>query len=300
MARRAPDVSISSSARSESPGSTFDSAHGILDDGDVEALASRVEHGVLDAVVGREARDEEAVTPRSRRSSPSRRVLEAGISLAVRVLALVDHDVDLGPLQVRMELGAGRSRHAVHRPDRMAGRRRATSRGRPPRPRTSRGRRECQSRVAITRSKRSRSSLIGPAISIAVGDRQRTARREVVLEVDDQEGVHGRNGMDLPDARARRSPDGLLAGTGSYSRHAMAGAGREERAWVRAPRPDRPRTSRPCSATTGPAPTGPPTSSSTTPPRPRTSPRRRSSPRFAHSTPSTAAALSAPGFIASS
>ena len=32
---------------------------------------------------------------------------------------------------------------------------------------------------------------------------------------------------------ARRSPDGLFAGRGSYSRHAMAGAGREERAWVR-------------------------------------------------------------------
>jgi RNA polymerase sigma-70 factor (ECF subfamily) len=39
--------------------------------------------------------------------------------------------------------------------------------------------------------------------------------------------------MDLPDAYARRSPDGLLAGRASYSRHAMAGAGREERAWVR-------------------------------------------------------------------
>jgi RNA polymerase sigma-70 factor (ECF subfamily) len=39
--------------------------------------------------------------------------------------------------------------------------------------------------------------------------------------------------MDLPDAYARRSPYGLLAGRASYSRHAMAGAGREERAWVR-------------------------------------------------------------------
>ena len=33
-----------------------------------------------------------------------------------------------------------------------------------------------------------------------VGDGQRTARREIVLEVDDQEGVHEGNGMDLPDA----------------------------------------------------------------------------------------------------
>ena len=40
--------------------------------------------------------------------------------------------------------------------------------------------------------------------------------------------------MDLAAERVRRSPDGLLAGTGSYSRHAMGGAGREERAWVRA------------------------------------------------------------------
>ena len=29
---------------------------------------------------------------------------------------------------------------------------------------------------------------------------QRAARREIVLEVDDQEGVHEGNGMDLPDA----------------------------------------------------------------------------------------------------
>src|SRR4051812_16853461 len=73
-----------------------------------------------------------------------------------------------------------------------------------------------------------------PGDPIAFRYWQRTARREVVLEVDDQESVHGRNGMDLAARRARRSPDGLLARTGSYSRHAMAGAGREERAWVRA------------------------------------------------------------------
>jgi len=68
---------------------------------------------------------------------------------------------------------------------------------------------------------------------VALGDGQGAAGREVVLEVHDQEGVHGANGMDLADGRARRSTDGLLAGRRSYSRHAMAGAGREERAWVR-------------------------------------------------------------------
>ena len=68
---------------------------------------------------------------------------------------------------------------------------------------------------------------------VSLGHRKRAAAGEVVLEIDDQEGVHDANGMDLGDTCTRRSPDGLLAGTGSYSRHAMAGAGREERAWVR-------------------------------------------------------------------
>ena len=132
-----------------------------------------------------------------------------------------------------MELGAGGSRHAVHRPDRrrvgaaplrgvdLHARERAVV-GRMP---VARGDHEVEAVEEL---------VDRPRDPIAVGDRQRTARREVVLEVDDQEGVHERNGMDLAAVRARRSPDGLFAGRGSYSRHAMAGAGREERAWVRA------------------------------------------------------------------
>ncbi len=132
-----------------------------------------------------------------------------------------------------MELGAGSSRHAVHRPDR--GRvgpaplrgvdldaHEGAVVGRMP---VARGDHEVEAVEEL---------VDRPGDPIAVGDRQRAARREVVLEVDDQEGVQRRNGMDLAAARARRSPDGLLAGRGSYSRHAMAGAGREERAWVRA------------------------------------------------------------------
>ena len=67
----------------------------------------------------------------------------------------------------------------------------------------------CQSRVATTKSKRSAIALIGPAISSPLLDRQRAAGREVVLEVDDQEGVHRasyiRSAMS-PDRTTTRRP----------------------------------------------------------------------------------------------
>jgi len=65
-------------------------------------------------------------------------------------------------------------------------------------------------------------------------DRQRAARREVVLEVDDEEGVHSPIvGRDLRAPETRISADGLDRRFGSYSRRAMPRAGRDERAWVR-------------------------------------------------------------------
>ena len=66
-----------------------DAAHRILHDRDVEPLTPRVEHGALDAVVGREPRHEQAVDLPLAEKLAELRVLKAGVPLAVRVLALV-------------------------------------------------------------------------------------------------------------------------------------------------------------------------------------------------------------------
>ena len=65
----APAACISSSARSPSPGVTSTARMRVGEDGDVEALAARVERGGAHAVVGREAADDEIGTPRARRSA---------------------------------------------------------------------------------------------------------------------------------------------------------------------------------------------------------------------------------------
>src|SRR3954447_17119767 len=54
-----------------------DAAHGILDDRHVEAFAPRVEHRVLDAVVGREAGDEETLHSALPKEIAESRVLKA-------------------------------------------------------------------------------------------------------------------------------------------------------------------------------------------------------------------------------
>src|SRR5207248_621488 len=71
---------------------------------------------------------------------------------------------------------------------------------------------------------------------VSLGDRQGPARAEIVLEVDDEESVHVFECNCRPDprsARERTFGDGLRTDSDSYSRHAMPGSGRDERAWVR-------------------------------------------------------------------
>src|SRR5262245_9155784 len=84
----------------------FDALDRVLHDGDVESLAPRIQDGVLHAVVSGEAGDEDVVDSTLAEEVAETRVLEAGIPLAVGILPLVDHDVDLRPLEPSMELGA--------------------------------------------------------------------------------------------------------------------------------------------------------------------------------------------------
>src|SRR4029079_19730025 len=202
----------------------LDAAHGVLHNGDVEALPARVEDAVLDAVVGRKAGDEDSVDATLAEKVAESRVLEGRIALAVPVMSLVQDEVHLLLVEGRMKLRAGSPLATGNRPDRgrvgsaplrrvdLHSRERAVVRA------MAVARRDYEVEAVEERVDRARDP-------VALGDRQRAAGREVVLEVDDQEGVHVRNGMDLADGCARTSPDGLLARTGSYSRHAMGGAG---------------------------------------------------------------------------
>src|SRR5439155_20862844 len=90
-----------------------DAANRILDHDHVEAPAARVEHALLDAVVGREPGDVEPVDAARPQQLAEPRVLEGGVALAAGVLTLVDHDVDLRPVEAGMELRAVRSLDAV-------------------------------------------------------------------------------------------------------------------------------------------------------------------------------------------
>ena len=198
-----------------------------------------------------------------------------------------------------MELRAGRFRHAVHRPDRrrVGAAPLPGSTSTPANEPWSAG---CQSARGDTRSKRSRSSLIGPAIrSPSATGSAPPGVKSFWKSTIRRASMDGMVGTSRPCVRVGPRMDFLrsqarIVGTPWQERAARNVAGCAQ------PRPDRPRTSRPSSATTGPAPTAPPTSSCTMQPRPRTSLRRHFSRRFAHSTASTADGPSDPGCTGSS
>ena len=180
---RRPCRRISSSARSESPGSTLHAAHAFRVHDHLEALPQAVERRVLDAVVGRQADHGQLrhVAPRagppparSRRSPSSPRCTWS--------CALVDHEVQPPAVEGGVQLARPRC------PARSApARSRPCSTNEP----WSSG---CQSRVATTRSKpgSAASSLTPLGDHVPVRHGERAAGREVVLEVDDHERLRHR------------------------------------------------------------------------------------------------------------
>src|SRR5439155_16964722 len=90
----------------------------VLDHDYVETVAARVEHTLLDTVVGGEPADVQSIDAATAQQLGKVRLLEGRVALAVRVLALVDDDVDLRLVEAWMECGAGCVPDAVSGPDR--------------------------------------------------------------------------------------------------------------------------------------------------------------------------------------
>src|SRR5204863_177496 len=102
-------------------GADVDARHRIVEDGDRNAGMARVEHRPEDAIVGRDAGDEEAVDMAfvkvgNQRASVGGMAVERRVTGLIVVVALADDDGVGGQLQVRMKLGAGRILDAVRRP----------------------------------------------------------------------------------------------------------------------------------------------------------------------------------------
>src|SRR5918996_4222552 len=187
------------------PGLDLHAADCVLDDGHVEALPERVEDRVLDAVVGGESRHEETVDAALAEQVAQPRVLEAGVALAGRVLALVDDDVHLRAVERGVKLGAFGALDAVNGPDRgrigaLPGAGIDLDPGEGPvlrRMPVSRG----DDEVEGVDERADRACDLVP-----LGDGERTPGDEVVLEVDDEKGVHA------PRVAASRSPPGRRLG----------------------------------------------------------------------------------------
>src|SRR5207237_8904850 len=89
---------------------------------DVEAATARVEDGVLDAVVGGEPSDVQAVDAAVAQQLCQLGVLERRIALTPPVPTLVDQDVQLVAVEACVQLRARRSLHAMNRPGILEGR----------------------------------------------------------------------------------------------------------------------------------------------------------------------------------
>ena len=139
--------------------------------------------------------------------------MKCGVALGVRILSLVDDQVQLGAIQRRMQLCPARSLNAVHGPD--TGRVNALPAGGIHLHAFERavvGRMPiagCNHELESVRDRVDRSGDL-----VAALDRQRPAGSEVVLEVDDQQSVHPtyiRSAMTAPNDHARRVGDLLLS-----------------------------------------------------------------------------------------
>src|SRR4030095_11883095 len=93
-----------------------DGARAIEEQGNREAGCEGVKHARLDAVVGRQAADEEL--PESARLQFGGEVAlpKGRVALAFGGGRLLDHEVDPVAPQFRVQLGAGSAAHAVARP----------------------------------------------------------------------------------------------------------------------------------------------------------------------------------------
>ena len=161
----------------------------------LEAEADRVEGRRLDAVVGGEADDHDALdasaragAPRARSGSVSpltgSRIVKPGVAV-LAVDALADPGRIVGHDQARVQLGAPRARDAVDRPDPAVLREMRRRLGVPVLRERRRSRR-CSRAISISR-------LIARDDRVAAGHAQAAGRvREVVLDVDHEQGRAGR------------------------------------------------------------------------------------------------------------
>lgn len=154
----------------------------------LQALSQCVEDAVLDAVVGGEAGHVEAVDALRSQSLREPASLKGGVTLAVRILTLVENDVHLAPVEVGMKLGALRPGDAVDRPD-------ARWIGAIPSGGIDL---DADERAMVRRmpvpGRHDEIELIGEAVDragdlVSSLDGERAAGSEVVLEVGDEQGV---------------------------------------------------------------------------------------------------------------
>src|SRR4051812_24951900 len=181
-------------------GIDIDPSHAGAVDGDVEALAQRVERGGAHAVVGGQPGDRDLVDPPLAQQRRQVRPVEARVALGLRVRALVDDDVDALARDRGVQLGARRSRDAVRRPRPALAFERAVVGGMP----VARGHDEVEA-PRVDQLTQARADLV------AARHRQRPAGHEVVLDVDDDQGL-GHPGLAygamavLPQALRRAVP----------------------------------------------------------------------------------------------
>ena len=148
-------------------------------DGHGKALTEAVERGVLDAVVGCQAADQQIVDVVLAQQVRQGCAVEGRVTLGAAIGSLVEHDVDVLALERRMQFGAGSARHAVHRP--RPGRVRADERA-------------VIGRMTVARGDDERELARGcefvqaPGDVLAARDRKRAVGRgEVVLVIDDDQ-----------------------------------------------------------------------------------------------------------------
>ena len=195
----------------------LDAADRVLDHGHLEALAAGVDRRRPDAVVGGQPADVDLVHVVVAEDLRQVGLLEARVALVLPLAADVDDRVDVDLVHRRMKLGPVGAPHAMDRPRAALGLERGVV-GRMPVP-----------------GGEDQVDAVGQPLHrlgdlVAARHLERSARGEVVLEVDDQQGLG--HGLILPDSQRCYSA-ALALGRGSGSRRRRSrrpAAGRRRRA----------------------------------------------------------------------